>query len=306
MNIPVMDNGKVVAVAGVGNKPGKYSEEDVLNLTVLMQSVWRIFQKKVQEEEIIRQNKVLQLQERNLKENYLKLQEYNKQKDLFLATMSHELRTPLNAVIGFSQALNAEYFGTLNEKQREYVTDIFQSAEHLLSLINDILDVATIDAGKIDLNITLIDVREIVEEVLVISQTQLLLKKLRIEHFVDSKVSTIDVDKRRFKQILINLISNAIKYSVENSKIDLEIYAEGDSYIRVIVADEGVGIKKEEQKKIFSEFYQADATRDNAMGGTGIGLALCKRLVEKHKGEIGVKSDYGRGATFWFTLPVKQ
>ncbi|MEW5820311.1 MAG: PAS domain S-box protein [Cyanobacteriota bacterium] len=234
----------------------------------------------------------------------LELEEANKHKSFFLSTMSHELRTPLNAILGFSQSLEKQYFGPLNAKQLEYIQDIYSSGNHLLSLINDILDIAKIDANTIDLNIESFPVVETIKNIITMFKVQFEKKQINFEYTIETSINNIKADKKRFKQILLNLISNSIKYSNEKGQIKLEVTKLKDNFIYISVTDKGVGLKKNECKKIFSEFYQTDHTRDQALGGTGIGLALCKRLVNMHKGEIGVESEYGEGSKFWFTLPV--
>ena len=264
----------------------------------------------VKEEELVAQNEMLQAKEEELVvqneeliDLNVKLKEAHKHKDYFLSTMSHELRTPLNAILGFSQALNLQYFGPLNETQIKHVSLINSSGEHLLDLINDILDIAKIDAGTVKLNIESFTISEIIENVISINTSQFSNKNISCEYIIDPDIKTINADKRKFKQILINLLSNAHKYSPNDTTIRIEVVKIVDNAIKTSIIDEGVGIQKGDLKNIFSDFYQSDYTRDQALGGSGIGLALTKRLVLLHKGDIGVESETNKGSTFWFTLP---
>ncbi|MEW5820246.1 MAG: ATP-binding protein [Cyanobacteriota bacterium] len=258
----------------------------------------------VQNEELRVKKEELIVQNEELEDLNLKLIEANRHKNFFLSTMSHELRTPLNAILGFSQSLSMQYFGMLNEKQIEYVNLINSSGSHLLDLINDILDIAKIDAGTVILNIESFCIHEIIEVVNSMIKTQYIAKNITCEYVIDSNISIIKADIRRFKQILINLLSNAHKYSLPNTTIKIEVSKVADNVIKISIIDSGIGIKKEDLKNMFLEFYQTDHTRDQALGGTGIGLALTKRLVLLHHGEIGVESELNKGSTFWFTLPI--
>ncbi|MCD4654951.1 response regulator [bacterium] len=236
----------------------------------------------------------------------LKLEEANKHKSTFLSSMSHELRTPLNAVLGFADLLERQFFGKLNEKQFSYVKQINSSGKHLLALINDLLDMTKIDAGAMELVLEEFSLREVIDMVQTMMKTQFLKKKISSKKIVDPEIDIIVADKRKLKQILLNLISNAVKYSEQGGHIEITALKETDSKIKMSVSDKGIGIEPEEVDKIFSEFYQADKIRDAQLGGTGIGLALTKRLVELHGGTIGTTSEINKGSTFWFTIPIRE
>ena len=234
----------------------------------------------------------------------LKLQEANQERSRFLSSMSHELRTPLNAILGFADLLNGKFFGNLNEKQVGYVHQIEKSGKHLLDLINDLLDIAKIDAGATELNPEDFDPKEFLLGVVTLMQPQFKKKDLQVKLFLDPSLSSLNGDLRRCNQIMLNLLSNAYKYTPENGKIEIRVLNKGNQ-AKFMISDTGVGIEPEDQENIFSEFHQADRERDENLGGTGIGLALTKRLVEFHGGQIGVESEIGKGSTFWFTLPKK-
>ncbi|MDM8554719.1 ATP-binding protein [Desulfococcaceae bacterium HSG7] len=245
-----------------------------------------------------------------IKDANLKLQEINRHKTQFLSSMSHELRTPLNGIIGSADLMHEELFGPLNAKQKGYTKQINDSAEHLLSLINDLLDMAKIDAGSMTMEAEDLDLCDWIDGMTAIMKAQFRKKRLIVEIIKDPSVTHIHADRRKCKQIMLNLLSNAIKFTPEGGEIKVRTSkktgAKTDRFLLIEVSDTGSGVKEEEREKIFSEFYQTDQVRIDQIGGTGIGLALTRRLVEMHDGEIGVKSQtVGQGSVFWFTLPLK-
>ncbi|MGR3319489.1 MAG: sensor histidine kinase [Candidatus Anammoxibacter sp.] len=244
--------------------------------------------------------------EEELKETNLLLKQANLSKDKFLASVSHELRTPLNGILGFSDLLEGQFFGELNEKQIEYVKQIDSSGKHLLSFINELLDIAKINAGGMELDITELEPEEFINTTTVLMTNQFNKKGIKIKTSIDPSLLKISADFRKCKQIMLNLLSNAVKFTPEGGIVDVSCRNDGESGIKVMVSDTGIGIEEGKIDKIFSEFYQVDSARDEELGGTGIGLALTKRLVELHGGKIGVLSVVGKGSTFWFTLPIKH
>lgn len=234
------------------------------------------------------------------------LQEANNHKNKFLSSMSHELRTPLNAILGFSNALKLAYFGTLNEKQNEYIQLIVDSGVHLLSLIDDILDISKIDSGVTDIKLEVVDSSVITEEVISIMSLHFKDKGIHFNYIKPDNLSLIKIDSKKFKQILLNLLSNALKFTNPGGSVTVILNNKFDTTIKISVIDTGMGIAPEEQNKIFDEFYQTDEVRKKAIGGTGIGLALTKRLVQMHNGEIGVISQLQKGSEFWFTIPKED
>ncbi len=241
---------------------------------------------------------------KKLEDYNLRLQEASKHESQFLSSMSHELRTPLNAIMGFTDLLQGQFFGKLNEKQLGYISQIEKSGRHLLDLINDLLDMAKIDAGATSVEWEEFHPREILLTVDLMSP-QFRKKQLQVETFLDPSLAVMTGDRRKCKQIMLNLLSNAYKYTPRNGRVDIRIAPNKDGVI-VSVTDTGIGISKKEQGRIFSEFHQTNRTRDEGLGGTGIGLALTRRLVKLHGGEIGVQSELHEGSTFWFTLPFKR
>jgi signal transduction histidine kinase len=228
----------------------------------------------------------------------------NKHKSEFLASMSHELRTPLNAIIGFSEVLKEKMFGELNEKQTEYAEDIHSSGHHLLSLINDILDLSKIEAGHMELNLTEFDIPSAIGDALTLIRERAGRHAITVESHIDESLGELVADERKFKQILLNLLSNATKFTPDGGKISVWAIRDGDS-VRVSVKDTGIGISREDQDKIFNEFQQVGNPEEQAQEGTGLGLALTQTFVEMHGGSISVESEPGKGSTFTFNLPFE-
>jgi signal transduction histidine kinase len=234
------------------------------------------------------------------------LQAASRHKSEFLATMSHELRTPLNSIIGFADLLLTQSGGSLSEKQERFLSHIRSSGKHLLGLIGDILDLAKIEAGKIALHPEEIVIAEIVEDILVIVRGLANKKSQIIESHVAEQLSLLYADPVRFKQILFNLLSNAVKFTPPGGRIVLEARRAADPHgcLEIRVRDTGVGIRAEDLPRLFHEFVQLETTEAQRHEGTGLGLALTRRLVELHGGRIWAESEgEGRGATFAVVLP---
>jgi signal transduction histidine kinase len=231
----------------------------------------------------------------------------NRHKSAFLAQMSHELRTPLNAVIGFSTSLRAQYFGPLNDKQREYVGYILSSGQHLLALINDLLDLSKIEAGRMDLAIENVDVPGLVASSVELLRIRAHQKNVDLQVAVDDAARTVRADGRKLKQVLLNLLSNAVKYTPPGGHIEVraERVASPLAGVRMAVIDTGPGIAAEHAGRLFEDFGQVPGSDDAAVEGTGLGLAVSRRLVELHGGRIGVESAPGKGSTFWFVVPER-
>jgi signal transduction histidine kinase len=228
----------------------------------------------------------------------------NRHKSEFLANMSHELRTPLNAVIGFSEVLLDRMFGEINEKQEEYLNDILSSGRHLLSLINDILDLSKIEAGYVELEMTAFDLPQAIDNALILVRERAARRAIDLRVALDHRLGEFRGDERKIKQVLLNLLSNAIKFTPEGGRV--EVRAEpGDGSVEVSVSDTGIGIAPDDHETVFEEFRQVGTDYAKKREGTGLGLALARRFVELHGGHIWVKSALGEGSTFTFTLPVR-
>jgi len=241
---------------------------------------------------------------RELEARNREIERANRLKSEFLASMSHELRTPLHTVIGFSELLAEELEGPLNEKQKRFVNHIHKDSLHLLELINDVLDLSKIEAGKVVLRRETFDLAGAVEETLASIRPLGTAKDIHIEtHIAD--LSAIQADRVRFKQILFNLLSNAVKFTPEGGRVEVDATFE-DGLVRVVVSDTGIGIPAHEHRSVFDKFYQLSATTKGVREGTGLGLAITKHLVEQHGGHIWVESELGEGSRFSFTIPFSR
>jgi CheY-like chemotaxis protein len=240
-----------------------------------------------------------QLQQRNQE-----VERANRLKSEFLASMSHELRTPLHTILGFTELLEEEADGPLTERQKRFVSHVHQDAQHLLELINDILDLSKIEAGKLELRFEVFDARQAVEEVVASLQGRAETKSLNVENRVPTDCA-VKADRVRFKEIFYNLLSNAVKFTLEGGRIEIHC-APRDSAVAFSVKDTGIGIPKQEQASIFDKFYQVGSTTKGVREGTGLGLAITKQLVEMHGGCISVESVPGQGSTFSFMVPLER
>jgi len=241
---------------------------------------------------------------REIEDKGRQIEAANRHKSEFLANVSHELRTPLNAIIGFSEVLLEKMFGTLNEKQNEYVDDILSSGRHLLSLINDILDLSKIEAGRMELELAKFDLPQGIENALILVRERTTRHGIKLEREIDERLGDFVGDERKVKQVLLNLLSNAVKFTSEGGQIRVKAGL-GDSSVIISVADTGIGIAPQDQETIFEEFRQVGTTYAHKREGTGLGLSLTRKFVEMHGGKIWVESELGKGSTFTFTLPIQ-
>jgi signal transduction histidine kinase len=238
---------------------------------------------------------------------YRELETVSRHKSEFLANMSHELRTPLNAVIGFSEALMEQMFGEMNDKQLEYLSDIHSSGQHLLTLINDILDLSKIEAGRMDLELGCFDLTELLQQSLALVRERAQQQQLRLELKMPGALGEWVADRLKVKQVVLNLLSNAVKFTPPGGRVTLSAHRADDGQsMEVIVSDTGVGIAPEEHELVFEEFRQARGSTLRKAEGTGLGLPLARRLVELHGGSIRLDSQPGAGCTFSFTLPQRD
>ena len=224
-------------------------------------------------------------------------------KSQFLANMSHELRTPLNAIIGFSDVLHEQMFGELNERQLAYVDDVLAAGKHLLSLINDVLDLAKIEAGRMELELSEVAIPEVLRSAVSMLSERASRNGIALAVATEPQEITITADERRVRQVVFNLVSNAVKFTPADGRIDISAHVE-NGHVEVGVSDTGPGIAAEDRETIFEEFEQTAGGRQAE--GTGLGLPLSRKLVELHGGRLWVESEVGKGSTFRFTLPVRQ
>jgi signal transduction histidine kinase len=240
-----------------------------------------------------------------IEEKSRQLEIANKHKSDFLANMSHELRTPLNAIIGFSEVLIEKMFGEVNDKQLDYLQDIHSSGRHLLSLINDILDLSKIEAGRMELDLSEVSVPDTLSSAMTLVRERAQNHGIDLGLEVDAKIGVIQADERKVKQVVVNLLSNAVKFTPDGGKVTMRATLDTD-HVEVAVQDTGIGIAPEDQEAVFEEFKQVGRDYTKKAEGTGLGLALTKRIVELHGGRIWLDSAPGKGSTFTFTLPLTQ
>jgi len=238
-----------------------------------------------------------------LQRAYRDLELVSQHKSEFLATMSHELRTPLNAIIGFSEVLQEQMFGELNERQIAYVKDVLDAGRHLLSLINDVLDLAKVEAGKMELELSEVAVPDVLLAAVSIHSERAGRSGVALALHTEPDEITITADERRVRQVVFNLVSNAVKFTPADGRIDVSARLD-DGQVEIAVTDTGPGIAAEDLETIFEEFQQT--TEGKQAEGTGLGLPLSRKLVELHGGRLWAESAPSRGSTFRFTLPITQ
>ena len=234
----------------------------------------------------------------------IELQNAAEAKDRFLANMSHELRTPLNGIIGFAEFLADGKPGGVNPKQKEYLEDILNSGKHLLQLINDVLDLAKVGAGKMELNPETFSLGEAIGEVCAVTKQIARNKTIHIDVNVASEIGDVVLDQPKFKQVLYNLLSNAIKFTDDGGNVEILATRREPNQLRLVVKDTGIGIKAENFVRLFKEFEQLDSGLSRRHEGTGLGLALSRRIVALQGGAIDVESEVGRGSSFTVVLPM--
>ena len=308
MVIPIIRNEKVKTLIGVGNKAQDYTEDDLEIARRFADYAWDITERKQMELALEAERKQLaqRVDERtaDLSRANSNLARALRVKDEFLANMSHELRTPLNAILGLSESLSEQTAGPLNEKQQKYITTISESGHHLLSLINDILDLAKIDAGQITLDINKVDVRSVCQASLRMIKQLAQKKHQDVALEIDGNIELMWADERRLKQMLVNLLGNAVKFTPENGKLGLEVHGDEEANkISFTVWDRGIGIKETDLIRLFQPFVQLDSGLARETTGTGLGLALVAQMARLHGGSIQAISEPENGSRFSVVLP---
>jgi len=288
--VPMVHQGRLIGCLGVTrNRPGDFPAETIeLLRTFAAQSALAIQNPRLFSE---------------IEDKSQQLEIASQHKSEFLANMSHELRTPLNAIIGLSEVLTDRMFGGLNEKQEEYLKDIYASGTHLLSLINDILDLSKIEAGRMELELTDFHLPTALDNAMILVRERAGRRSITLQMSVDERLGEVRADERKIRQVVLNLLSNAIKFPPEGGRIEVAAVPK-DGSVEVSVSDTGVGIAPEDQEKVFEEFRQV-GTAEKKAEGTGLGLTLCRKFIELHGGRIWVHSQVGVGSTFTFTIPVR-
>jgi len=308
MVIPIIRNEKTVAVLGLGNRPKDYTRRDLEVAERFADYAWDITERKQMERALADERNQLarRVEERaaDLIRANTNLARALRVKDEFLANMSHELRTPLNAILGLSESLGEQIAGPLNEKQQKYITTISESGRHLLSLINDILDLAKIEAGQISLDINRVDIQSVCEASLRMIRQLAQSKRQDVTLEIDDDIGLIWADERRLKQMVVNLLSNAVKFTPEDGKIGLEVHGnKNENEVMITVWDNGIGMKEKDLSRLFQPFVQLDSGLARETTGTGLGLALVAQMVRLHGGSVRVNSHPEQGSRFTIVLP---
>jgi two-component system, NtrC family, sensor kinase len=298
LSVPMIREGEVIGAITVDRRDPKPFLDKQIGLVKIFadQAVIAI--------ENVRLFTELAASNREIAEKSQQLEVASQHKSEFLANMSHELRTPLNAVIGFSEVLLQRMFGELNAKQDEYLQDIYASGQHLLSLINDILDLSKIEAGRMELELTDFDLPTALDNALTLIRERAGRRGIALHLSIDERLGQMRADERKIRQVVLNVLSNAIKFTPEGGRIDVAAVPR-DEFVEVSVSDSGIGIAPEDQEAVFEEFRQV-GTAAKKVEGTGLGLSLSRKFIELHGGRIWVQSQLGIGSTFTFTIPVRR
>jgi PAS domain S-box-containing protein len=306
--IPIIRNEQIMAVMGIANKLQEYTSQDLELATRLADYAWDITERKQMEIALqMERNQLVQrVEERtaDLSRANSNLARALRVKDEFLANMSHELRTPLNAILGLSESLAEQIAGPLNEKQQKYISTISESGHHLLSLINDILDLAKIDAGQITLDINKVDILAVCQASLRMVKQLAQKKNQEVSLQIDPGLGLMWADERRLKQMMVNLLGNAVKFTPEYGKLGLEVHGnEEANQVTITVWDNGIGIKPLDLARLFQPFVQLDSGLAREATGTGLGLALVAQMARLHGGSVSASSEAGKGSRFTISLP---
>jgi signal transduction histidine kinase len=290
LTVPMSGDEVVRGIVIVRRRPGEFDERVVKLMTALANQSSVAIANANLFREIAEKSRLLEVADRHKSE--------------FLANMSHELRTPLNAIIGFSEVLLQRMFGDLNGKQEEYLQDVLSSGRHLLSLINDILDLSKVEAGRMDLELERFDLPQALHDTLVLVRERAVRHGIELHLDVDGRLGPLVADERKIKQVLLNLLSNAVKFTPEGGRVEVGAVPT-DGGVEISVTDTGIGIAPENQELIFEEFRQVGGDYAHKREGTGLGLTLARRFVELHGGRLWVKSQPGQGSTFTFSIPER-
>ncbi|MEK6777623.1 MAG: ATP-binding protein [bacterium] len=264
-------------------------------------------------QELIEKSRELERQNQELAEANIKISEADKRKSEFLANISHELRTPMNSILGFTNMLLKGNYGYMNEQQQKNLRKVYENAQHLMHILNDLLDLSHLELGRLTLKLSPVSVRKLVLSAMVSVEPLLVGRVLHVDHDIPSDFASILADEVRIREVLINLISNAIKFTADNGSITVRakiLYVQDNGaakeMVEIQVQDTGVGIGKENHEVIFDQFRQLNEHKKPDDRGSGLGLFISKRLVEMHEGAIRVESEPGKGSTFYFTLPAAE
>ncbi|MFM1843733.1 MAG: hypothetical protein RLZZ490_2476, partial [Cyanobacteriota bacterium] len=298
LGLPFFRGNTLMGMVGIANRPGGYDKDIIQFLDPFLITCSNLI-------EGYRGDRQRRQAEAQLQLTNQELLRATRLKDEFLANMSHELRTPLNAILGNTEILQEEIYGPINDRQGNTLAMVEKAATHLLALITDILDVAKMEAGQLELSCGFINIADLCNHCLAFIKHQALKKQIQLDLQMPPQTITFWGDDRRLSQVLINLLNNAVKFTPENGTITVMVSLRGDptDRLRLSVADTGIGIAPENLPKLFKPFIQIDSALNRQYEGTGLGLTLVKQITELHSGEVGVVSEFGQGSCFWIDLP---
>jgi len=312
MSVPIIEGGKVVGVAGVGNKEDPYDQADVRQLTLLMEGMWQMMEQKRAEDTLRKFASKLAQVNRDLSKANAELSQANEElksldlmKDEFLSNVSHEFKTPLTSIQGYSQLIWDGTLGPVNEQQKKAVDTVIRNSERLRKLVDSLLYISRAQAGKLSYSFDDLMISDVIDNSIQDLSLQAEKKDIEINKYVAEDLPPIRGDKDKLTDVMINLIDNAIKFTPQGGRIDLGVEVD-DNSLHIYVRDTGIGIPEDKISNLFQRFYQVDASVKRRYGGTGLGLYICKKIVEDHEGSIWVKSKEGEGSTFHILLPLKN
>jgi signal transduction histidine kinase len=312
MSIPIFDGKKIVGVAGVGNKDEDYDKTDVRQLTLFMEGMWKLIQRQKSEDtlreyadELSKVNEELSKTNEELSQANEELKSLDRMKDDFLSNVSHEFKTPLTSIQGYSQLISDGTLGEVNEQQQKAVETVLRNSERLRRLVDSLLYLSRAQSGKLNYSFEKLDIKDILEHAVQDLALQAASKNIELITDIPSDIPQLDLDRDKMMDVFVNLIDNAVKFTPDGGKVTVSAHvSEGSMYLDV--EDTGIGIPENKIPMLFQRFYQVDSSVKRRYGGTGLGLYICKKIVEDHKGDIYVNSEEGKGTTVHVRLPMDQ
>jgi PAS domain S-box-containing protein len=312
MSIPIFDGKNIVGVAGVGNKDVDYDKTDVRQLTLFMEGMWKLIQRQKSEdtlreyaEKLSRVNEELSKTNEELSQANEELKSLDRMKDEFLSNVSHEFKTPLTSIQGYSQLISDGTLGDVNQQQQKAVETVLRNSERLRRLVDSLLYLSRAQSGKLNYSFETLDIKDILEHSVQDLALQAASKNIELITDIPSDLPQLDVDRDKMMDVFVNLIDNAVKFTHDGGKVTISAHvSEGSMYLDV--KDTGIGIAEDKIPMLFQRFYQVDSSVKRRYGGTGLGLYICKKIVEDHKGDIYVSSEEGKGTAVHIRLPLNQ
>ncbi|MDW7733199.1 MAG: PAS domain S-box protein [Methanolobus sp.] len=312
MSVPIIEDGKVVGVAGVGNKKKPYDQADVRQLTLLMEGMWQMMEQKKAEDtlrkfasELAQVNKELSKANAELSKANEDLKSLDRMKDEFLSNVSHEFKTPLTSIQGYSQLISDGTLGQVNDQQKKAVDTVIRNSERLRKLVDSLLYLSRAQAGKMSYSFDEVMISDVIDNSIQDLALQAEKKAIGIKKDISRDLPAIKGDRDKLTDVLMNLIDNALKFTPRGGKINIGAYLDGGS-LHVYVSDSGIGIPEDKISNLFERFYQVDSSIKRRYGGTGLGLYICKKIIEDHEGKIWAESKEGEGSTFHILLPLEK